>query len=166
VVWRDDDIRADYGLSAFNRTHVLVMSGTLNVWRTFNIATVVSALSGTRINETIGRDANGDGVSNNDRPIAGIDDLAFPIRSPLDSQGRAVINGLEGPGSLDMNLSFRYSVPLATGASSLDLSFDLFNVLNRMNLSNPTGNRNSSQFMVPTAAGFARQAQFGVRVRF
>jgi hypothetical protein len=30
----------------------------------------------------------------------------------------------------------------------------------------PTGNRRSANFMVPIAARFARQMQFGVRVRF
>ena len=166
VVWLDNDIRADYGLFASNRTHVLVMSGIFNVWRSLNIATVVSALAGSRINETIGRDANADGVSNNDRPIAGIDDKVFPIRSALDSGGRAVINGLEGPGSFLTDLSFRYAIPLGGGASSLDLFYDIFNVFNRENLVPPTGNRNSSQFMVSSAAQFARQSQFGIRIRF
>jgi hypothetical protein len=30
----------------------------------------------------------------------------------------------------------------------------------------PTGNRASSTFMIPTAAQFPRQMQFGIRVRF
>jgi hypothetical protein len=51
-------------------------------------------------------------------------------------------------------------------ATSLDLFFDVFNLANRENLTNPTGNRGSSSFMVSRAAQFARQSQFGVRVRF
>jgi len=39
-------------------------------------------------------------------------------------------------------------------------------VLNRENLVAPTGNRASPTFMVPTAAQFPRQMQFGIRVRF
>jgi len=39
-------------------------------------------------------------------------------------------------------------------------------VFNRENLVPPTGNRNSSQFMVSSAAQFARQSQFGIRIRF
>jgi hypothetical protein len=76
-----------------------------------------------------------------------------------------VINGLEGFGTFSIDMSLRYGLPLA-GSRSLDLFFDAFNLFNRENLSNPTGNRNSSQFMVPTAAGFARQSQFGFRFRF
>ena len=164
-VWLDNDLRADYGRFSGDRTHVLAMSGTLNPWRNLTIAASLSALAGSPINETIGRDGNGDTDSNNDRPVAGIDDGTMPIRSALDSQGRAVINGLEGPGVFDLALSFRYDIPIG-GSRHLDLSWDIFNVTNRVNYQNPTGNRASAQFMVPNTVGFPRQMQFGVRVRF
>jgi hypothetical protein len=164
-VWLDNDPRADYGRFTSDRRHVLAASGTINPWQSLNIATVVSAISGAPVNEIVGRDVNGD-LDVTDRPIRGIDDTAFPIRSPLDAQGRAVINGLEGPGSFLVDMSFRYSVPLANGLESVDLFYDIFNVLNRENLVAPTGNRASPTFMVPTAAQFPRQMQFGIRVRF
>ena len=164
-VWLDNDPRADYGRFTSDRRHVFAASGTINPWRSLNVATVVSAISGAPVNEIVGRDVNGD-LDVNDRPIRGIDDTLFPIRSALDAQGRAVINGLEGPGSFLVDMSFRYSVPLANGLESLDLFYDIFNVLNRENLVAPTGNRASSTFMVPTAAQFPRQMQFGIRVRF
>jgi hypothetical protein len=164
-VWMDQDPRADYGRFASDRTHVLAASGTLNLWRALNIAAVASAISGAPINETVGSDVNGD-LDNTDRPIRGINDTAFAIRSEVDSQGRAVINGLQGPGSFLIDVSFRYSIPLAAGLESVDLFYDIFNILNRENLVAPTGNRASSSFMVPTAAQFPRQMQFGIRVRF
>jgi Carboxypeptidase regulatory-like domain/TonB dependent receptor/TonB-dependent Receptor Plug Domain len=164
-VWLDNEPRADYGRFASDRRHVLAASGTVNPWQSLNIATVVSAISGAPINETVGRDVNGD-LDVNDRPIRGVDDTLFPIRSALDSQGRAVINGLEGPGSFLVDMSFRYSVPLSGGLESVDLFYDIFNVLNRENLVAPTGNRASPTFMVSTAAQFPRQMQFGIRVRF
>ncbi len=164
-VWLDTDPRADYGRFVSDRRHVLAASGTVNVWSSLNVAAVVSAISGAPINELVGRDVNGDNDTN-DRPIRGRDDTAFPIRSEVDSQGRAVINGLEGPGSFLIDMSFRYQIPLARGLESLDLFYDIFNVLNRENLVPPTGNRASAVFMVPTAAQFPRQMQFGVRVRF
>ena len=132
---------------------------------TLSVATVVSAISGAAINETVGSDINGDG-DNNDRPIGGINDLVIPIRSELDGAGRAVINGLTGPESFLIDMSFRYSIPLKAGFDSLDLFYDIFNVFNRENLVAPSGNRSSSTFMIPTAAQFARQMQFGIRVRF
>jgi hypothetical protein len=164
-VWLDNDPRADYGRFVSDRTHVLAMSGTVNPWRSLNIATVVSAISGAAINEVVGRDVNGD-LDNNDRPIRGIDDLVFPIRSAVDSQGRAVINGLDGPGSFLIDVSFRYQIPIGVGLESLDLFYDVFNILNRENLVAPTGNRSSSTFMISTAAQFPRQMQFGIRARF
>jgi hypothetical protein len=164
-VWLDGDPRADYGRFASDRRHVLAASGTLNPWRSLSIATVVSAISGAAINETVGSDFNGDG-DNNDRPIQGINDLTLPIRSEVDGAGRAVINGLTGPESILIDMSFRYSIPLKAGLDSLDLFYDIFNVLNRENLVAPSGNRASTVFMVPTAAQFARQMQFGIRVRF
>jgi hypothetical protein len=164
-VWLDTDPRADYGRFGGDRTHVLAASSTVNVWQNFNIATVVSAISGAPINEIVGRDVNGD-LDSNDRPIRGRDDLTLPIRSAVDEQGRAVVNGLDGPGSFLVDMSFRYAIPFGRGLESLDLFYDIFNLLNRENHVPPTGNRASPNFMIPTAAQFPRQMQFGVRVRF
>ena len=164
-VWLDYEPAADYGRFASDRRHVLAATGTWNPWKTLSVATVVSAISGAAINETVGSDINGDG-DNNDRPIRGINDLVIPIRSELDGAGRAVINGLTGPESFLIDMSFRYSIPLKAGFDSLDLFYDIFNVFNRENLVAPSGNRSSSTFMIPTAAQFARQMQFGIRVRF
>ncbi|MGH9203327.1 MAG: hypothetical protein ACRD2A_19030, partial [Vicinamibacterales bacterium] len=164
-VWLDSDIEADYGRFASDRRHVLAGSAIVNLWRSLNVATVVSAISGASINETVGSDVNGD-ADNNDRPIRGVNDLTMPIQSEVDSQGRAVINGLDGPESFLIDMSFRYQIPLGGGFESVDLFYDIFNVLNRENLVPPTGNRASRVFMVPTAAQFPRQMQFGIRVRF
>jgi hypothetical protein len=164
-VWLDGDPRADYGRFASDRRHVLAASGTVSAWRSLTVAGVVSAISGAPINETVGRDVNGD-LDNNDRPIRGIDDLVFPIRSDVDSLGRAVINGLEGPGSFLVDMSVRYNLPLSGRGETLDFFYDIFNVFNRRNLVAPTGNRASPTFMVATAAQFPRQMQFGIRIRF
>jgi len=164
-VWLDNDLAADNGRFASDRTQVLAASATVTPWRTLTIATVVSKITGAPINETVGRDVNGD-ADNNDRPIKGIDDLVRPILSEVDGSGRAVINGIEGPGSFLIDASFRYQIPVRAGIQSLDLFYDIFNVLNKENLVPPTGNRQSSFFMIPTAAQFARQMQFGIRVRF
>jgi hypothetical protein len=144
---------------------VLAASGTVNPWSTLTFAAVLSAISGAPINETVGTDVNRDN-DNNDRPIRGINDLTRPILSEVDDQGRAVINGLEGPGSFLIDASFRYQLPINKGLDSIDLFYDIFNIMNRTNLLPPTGNRASANFMVATSAQFPRQMQFGVRVRF
>ena len=164
-VWLDNDIRADYGRFASDRTQVLAMSASVNPFTNFTVAGVLSAISGSPINETTGLDDNDDG-DRNDRPIQGLTDGGMPIESEVDSQGRAVINGIDGPGSFELNVSFRYQVPLAGFGQSLDLFYDIFNLTNRENLVDPTGNRSSSNFLIPQAARFARQMQFGVRFRF
>jgi hypothetical protein len=165
-VWLDNDVRADYGEFTSNRTHVLATSGSWNPWSTLTFATVISAISGAPINETVGRDVNGD-LDNNDRPIRGIDDLTRPILSDLDSQGRAVINGLRGPGAFTTDLSIRYQLALPGGrVDSLDFFVDFFNIFNRLNEVAPTGNRSSPNFMIATAANFPRQSQLGIRLRF
>lgn len=163
-VWLDNDPAADYGRFAFDRRHVLAASATVNPWRSLNVATVVSATSGAAINEIVGRDTNGD-ADTNDRPVRGVDDLTRPILSALDSQGRAVINGLQGPESVLMDLSVRYNLSLG-GATYLDFFYDIFNLFNRTNLVAPIGNRQSPFFMTPQAAQFPRQMQFGIRLRF
>jgi outer membrane receptor protein involved in Fe transport len=164
-VWLDNEIRADYGRFASDRRQVLALSGTVNPWRTLTFAAVLSAISGAPINETVGSDVNRDN-DNNDRPIRGINDTTRPIGSDVDDRGRAVINGLDGPGSQLIDISFRYQFPMNRGVTSIDLFYDIFNVLNRTNYVPPTGNRASANFMVPTAAQFPRQMQLGVRVRF
>ena len=164
-VWLDNDPRADYGEFSSNRTNVFAASGTWNPWRSLTIATVLSSITGAPINETVGRDVNGD-LDNNDRPIAGIDDLARPILSELDDQGRAVPYGIRGPGSFTVDLSFRYQLPLGGRLESLDFFFDTFNVFNRLNEVAPTGNRSATNFMVATSAQFPYQSQLGVRLRF
>ncbi|HET9704061.1 MAG TPA: TonB-dependent receptor [Vicinamibacterales bacterium] len=164
-VWLDDDIRADYGRFISDRRHVLAVSGSINPWRTLTFAGVLSAISGAPINETVGSDVNRDN-DNTDRPIRGVNDLTRPILSELDDQGRAVINGLDGPESVLLDVSLRYQVPFGRGIQSVDLFYDVFNLLNRTNYVAPTGNRASPNFMIPTAAQFPRQMQFGLRVRF
>lgn len=164
-VWNDNEPRSDYGRFASDRRHVLATSAVLNVYKTFNVATVVSLISNAPINETVGSDVNGD-QDNNDRPIAGVNDLTMPIRSALDSQGRAVINGMKGVDSRLVDISFRYSLPVRNKIQSLDFFYDIFNIFNRTNLVAPTGNRSSANFMIPIAAQFPRQMQFGIRVMF
>lgn len=163
-VWLDNDVRADYGAFAFDRRHVLAMSGTWNVWRDLSVAGVLSASSGRPINETTGLDGNRD-ADRNDRPVRGVDDATRPIVSEVDGQGRAVINGIDGPNFVELNLSVRYAIPMG-GARSLDLFWDLYNLTNRLNVNPPVGNRASRNFMVPTSAHFPRQMMLGFRFRF
>jgi hypothetical protein len=163
-VWLDGEPEADKGRAEFDRRHVLTLGGNWNVVAGLNFGGTLAYTSGQPVNETTGVDGNGD-RDRNDRPIAGIDDATMPIRSETDSQGRAIINGLEGPSGFDLNLSFRYFLRFAE-RTGFDLFLDIFNVTNRENLGNPTGNRQSGNFLVSTTVGAPRKLQLGVRFRF
>ncbi len=170
----DAEPERDYGEFVSNRKHVLASTATLTPWKTLSVSAVISAISGARINETVGRDINGDG-DNTDRPCKDVSNfntvsgqrVFYNILSPLDSKGCAVINGIEGPGSVLLDMSFRYQIHMdKAGRRSLDLFYDVFNVTNKKNIVNPSGNHASSLFMQETASQFARQMQFGARIRF
>jgi len=157
--------RDDYGRFGSNRTHVLTGTATANVAKNLNISAIFSKLSAAPINETVGQDFNGDG-NNNDRPIQGVSDAGRPILSAVDSNGLAVINGIDGPGLFEVAVSVRYSLPLGSDKRGLDLFFDVFNLLNTKNLQPGSGNRRSATFNTSTSANFPRQMQMGARIRF
>jgi hypothetical protein len=163
-VWLDRDLRADYGHFNLNRTHVLNMTGTYSPIESLSIGAVITAQSGPWTNETTGQDNNRDS-DRTDRPIQGFSDGGKAILSEVDSEGRAVINGLESPGYFELNLSVRYTIELG-GARSLGLFWDLFNATNRANLDTLQGNRSSSSFNTSSSAHLPRQMQIGARFSF
>jgi uncharacterized protein YeaC (DUF1315 family) len=167
-VWLDDDPRADYGRFQFDRRHVLNMSGTFNPIAGLSLGAVLTAQSGAPSNEITGQDGNRDNdraATNGDRPIQGINDATIPIASEVDSQGRAVINGIDGPGYFEINLSARYTFDLGADRS-LGLFWSMFNVTNRANLTATVGNRSAGSFLTSTSAYLPAQMQFGVRFMF
>lgn len=166
-VWLDNDPRADYGRASFDRRHVLSLSGTVEPLPRLSISAVVTGMSGSPQNETTGRDDNSDS-DRSDRPVQGVTDDGLPILSELDSEGRAVINGLEGNSYTTLDMSVRYFLDVARGAG-VTLYFDAFNLTNSENLANATGNRQSSFFfdrISTSIAGFPRQMQVGAKVSF
>jgi hypothetical protein len=164
TVWLDNDIRADYGRFNLDRTHVFNMSFNFNPIEALSLGAVVSTSSGDWSNETTGGDDNRDN-DRNDRPIQGVTEGGTAIVSEVDSEGRAVINGLENPGYTELNLSVRYTIEMG-GNRSLGLFWDLFNVTNRANLDSVQGNRSSGSFLTSTSAFLPRQMQIGARFSF
>ena len=78
-------------------------------------------------------------------------------------------NGARGPGfsQLDMRIGYRLRI---LNNRTLDVFGEIFNVMNRANFDNPSGDRRSgAQFLVPTTlrgGGFPRQFQLGARFGF
>jgi hypothetical protein len=141
-----------------------VFGGSVNPFGGLNVGAIYRYYSGYPINETIGTDVNGD-RDNNDRPVRGIHDATRPIVSEVDSSGRAVRNGIDGESSrlLDVQVQYVFNLP---GTQTLGLFWETYNALNTINFGNPTGNRNSSRFLVPDEAGPMRSMQLGVRYTF
>jgi hypothetical protein len=76
-------------------------------------------------------------------------------------------NGAYGPGSAQVDLRAGYRLRPSQGRS-VDFFFEVFNVTNRPNFANPTGDQRLT-FLVPTAlagGGFPRQFQIGARFGF
>jgi hypothetical protein len=44
--------------------------------------------------------------------------------------------------------------------------WEIYNLTNATNFGNPTGDRTSANFMIPTTVGDARSMQLGVRLTF
>lgn len=161
-----DDLNpsVDYGRAAFDNRHAFSMSLNASPWRGFGLGMVLRAYSGYPINETVGSDVNRD-RDNNDRPVAGVHDLTAPILSPLDEGGMAVKNGIDGEDAFIMDLRFQYIFDLPR-RNTFGLFWEIYNATNHVNFANPTGNRNSSNFMVPVSANAPRTMQLGVRYTF
>jgi outer membrane receptor protein involved in Fe transport len=163
-VWDSNDIRADYGRASGDRRHVLTLGGNLNPVGGLDIGLLLSLQSASPINEITGLDGNRDN-DRTDRPIQGVDDGARAIVSEIGAKNAAVPFGIDGEGFVGFDISIRYNFDLG-GNRTVGLFWDTFNLFNRTNLNNPTGNRSSGNFLVPDSANFPRQMQIGARFMF
>jgi hypothetical protein len=77
-------------------------------------------------------------------------------------------NGAYGPGFMQIDVRAGYRVRMAANRT-IDLFAEVFNLTNRANFNNPSGDRRSGNFLVPVAlrgGGFPRQLQLGARLGF
>ena len=160
----DPSPRDDYGRANFDNRHAFVTSVNFAPFGGFTTGAIVRYYSGYPINETIGTDVNGD-RDNIDRPVRGVHDLTMPILSEVDGNGRAVRNGIDGNSLTLVDLQLQYVFRMQQ-RQSLGLFAEIYNLFNKENLGNPTGNRNNRNFMVPVEAGSMRSAQLGIRYTF
>lgn len=73
-----------------------------------------------------------------------------------------------GPGYANTNFNIikRFPFPAIGERGQIDFRTEFFNLFNRVNLGQPTGNLSSSQFGKSTTALGARNVQFGIRIAF
>jgi hypothetical protein len=162
-----DDLnpRLDYGLTSFNNTHALTAGGNWSAWRGLGVGATYRYYSGNPVNEIVGVDRNADADANFDRPMRGRDDATLPIASPLDANGVAVRNGLDGSDKMLLDLRVQYVYTLS-GARTAGFFWEIYNATNRVNFDNPIGNRRSSDFLRSVVADDPRSMQVGFRITF
>jgi hypothetical protein len=159
----DSNPRLDYGRCDRDNTHAFSTSANVDIGKGFGAGMVFRTYSGYPINETTGTDANADGTTN-DRPVKGVNDLVLPIRSAVDSRGVAVRNGIDGEGQTILDGRFQYVARISRYQAGFFL--EVYNLTNHVNFGNPTGARNSANFMKVIVANQPRTAQLGFRLLF
>ena len=160
----DSDPRLDYGRCDRDNTHAFATSANVDLTHGLGAGMVFRTYSGYPINETTGTDVNGDGTTN-DRPQKGVNDLnGVTIRSPLDSRGFAIRNGIPGERKTILDARFQYQHRM--GRYQAGLFLEVYNLTNHANFGNPTGARNSANFMKVIVADNPRTAQLGFRLLF
>jgi hypothetical protein len=163
-----DDMRlgANEGPTDVDRRHNLVFSGAAELPGTgLSLGTVVRYLSGTAFTiQDQNSDPDRNGILFDPLPAgaySGTGDDAFSVES---DGGR---NGARGPSlfQVDARLGYRFRF----GARSLELVGEVYNLTNRANFDNPTGDRRSPNFLRLTAlrpGGIPRTAQLGAKLVF
>lgn len=146
------DLRAERGPADLDSRHRFNLIGTMELPKSFSTGLILSVVSGSPFNMTTGFDNNGDTVAN-DRPPG------------------VTRNTGRGPGTvqLDVRLAKTFNVAPLRGEDkrdSFDLTVDVFNALNRSNITNIVGVLSSPFFGRGNSAAPARTLQFGVRYRF
>jgi len=159
----DRNPRLDYGACDRDNRHAFATSANVDIWKGLGAGVVFRTYTGYPINEITGSDSNGDGI-NNDRPRQGVDDATRPIVSPVDSRGVAIRNGVEGENKLILDGRFQYIWRIQRYQAGLFL--EIYNLTDHANFGNPTGSRNSNNFLRTIVADNPRTAQLGFRLIF
>ncbi|HET7618266.1 MAG TPA: hypothetical protein VFK20_07140, partial [Vicinamibacterales bacterium] len=166
-----DDMNLDLneGPGANDIRHNLVISGQALIPHTggLNVSWVARALSGTPFsltNANIDPDRNGTQAE----PLAAGDYSGTGPNAYTVNGYKSERNGAYGPGffSLDARLGYRIGL---TANRRVEVFADIFNLTNRTNFANPSGNQASPQFLLLTDYSTSytpRKLQIGARLEF
>jgi hypothetical protein len=146
------DLRPEIGPADFDQRHRVNVMATLVLPRAFQTGWLLSAGSGLPYNITTGSDDNSDTVAN-DRP---------PGVTRNTGHGPSTIQ-------LDFRFSRSFNVRRQEGGpkrDSVEFMIDVFNAINRTNVTGIVGTLSSPFFGRANAAAAARMVQFSVRYGF
>jgi hypothetical protein len=156
------------GPSNFDRPHNFVFSGGVVVPRTggLTLSTVVRYLSGTAFSITdSSTDADRNGTLFDPLPAGSYSGNGANSLTVNSEGGR---NGARGPSFFQADVRLGYWIKLG-GDRRIELLGEVFNLTNRANFANPTGDRRLTDFLLLSglrAGANPRTAQFGARFVF
>ncbi len=159
----------NYGPLDTDRRHNLTLSGRMEVPRTrgLTVSSLFRFMSGrpfTILDTNVDADRNG--ILFDPLPAGVYSGTGNNAITVTNEGGR---NGAYGPNYLQLDARLGYRLRLGA-VRTLDLFVEQFNVTNRSNFTNPSGDwRVPATFLVPTAlvgGGFPRQLQLGARLGF
>jgi hypothetical protein len=156
------------GPTNFDQRHNLVVSGMATVPRTggLTFGWVARALSGSPfsiVDQTIDADRNG--TLADPLPAGEYSGSGDNVITVDNAGGR---NGAYGPGFFKLDLRLGYSINIAA-QRRIELFGEIFNVTNRANFANPSGDRSNADFLRVTSLSTStnpRLVQFGARYSF
>ena len=161
----------NWQLSETDRRHILTLSTRTEVPYTggVTVSGVMRYMSGTPFtihNTNIDADRNGILFD----PIApGTYSGAAGNPNAITVENKGGYRGARGPDFFQLDLRFGYRLRPHTG-STLDIFVDVFNITNRANFNNPSGDERLSNFLIlqtlQGGSGFPRAAQVGIRYGF
>jgi hypothetical protein len=166
----DMNLDANEGPTDVDRRHNLVLSGAVVVPKTggLTLSTVMRYLSGTAFTiQDQNTDPDQNGILFDPLPsgtYSGAADNSDSIT--VDNAGGR--NGAHGPSFFQWDMRLGYQVRLK-GSSRVELFGECFNLTNRANFDNPSGDRRLATFLVVTAlrpGGVPRTFQLGARLVF
>jgi hypothetical protein len=164
-----DEVNLDQaqGPTGLDRRHNFVFSGSVLVPRTGGLmfSTVVRAISGSPFTiQDTNTDADRNGLLFDPLPAGSYSGTGSNSFSVENEGGR---NGAYGPGFFQADVRLGYQFRF--GERSLQVFGEVFNVTDRANFDNPTGDRRSTDFLRLTAlreGAAPRTAQLGMKFTF
>jgi hypothetical protein len=165
-----DDLNLDLneGPTSFDQRHNFVVSGSALVPRTggLTVSWVARALSGSPLTVFDSRiDTDRNGTLADPLPAGSYSGSGANSITVESDGGR---NGAYGPGFFKLDLRLGYRLDLGN-RRSLDVFGEIFNVTNRANFANPTGDQASANFLRVTGLSTSstpRTGQLGIRFGF
>ena len=166
-----DDLNLDqlWGPSTVDRRHILSINGRTEIRGGFTLSSTFRYMSGapfTILDSNIDADRNGELVD--PLPAGTYSGTATNAMRDVENEGGR--NGAVGPDYVQLDVRAGWRRRLG-GARSLEVFLDIFNITNRTNWDNPSGDRRLTATFLELrelrgGSGFPRQAVFGTRLAF